>query len=528
MFNTINGTAGADVLTGTVGDDFITGGAGNDTIDGGGGTDNVDYEFSPGGVNVNLSTGVAQDGYGNTDTLRNIEQVGGSNNDDVIVGDGGDNYLAGRLGNDSIVGGDGNDVLVGASGFDTLVGGAGNDDLMPGAGAGGDGREVLQGGDGFDAADYSDLDTGIAADLYSGTYKDTYDSIENLIGSNFNDFLHGNYQDNVLIGGGGDDLLEGREGTDRIDGGAGTDTAVFTGVASDYTINAEGAGWVVTDHVANRDGVDHLVNVEILKFSDGSMAPSGGPAPGGGGGGGGGGTVDATIATAISHVLRLDGAHASLGVDLTNRLNAGQITMQDAVNTVLSNAHQSTAVATLSYEFFTGKIPSEGGIDFLVSPTGPNTNNINSAYYQFFSMENRYMNFAVNLGKVGEGRANFESHFGGLSLFEATRSAYQTIFGEAPSDTKLHALLDPVSNLGGVNYTRAEYFAYYGGDGPNGIGTKAAMVGWLLSEAVKADVGLYAHADDRFLADLADANGATFAVDIVGAYSNAGDVFHPG
>ena len=47
----------------------------------------------------------------------------------------------------------------------------------------------------------------------------------------------------------------------------------------------------------------------------------------------------------------------------------------------------------------------------------------------------------------------------------------------------------------------------------------AAMVGWLLSEAVKADVGTYAKVNDAFLSDLAD--GALFAVDLVGVYGDA-------
>jgi serralysin len=162
-------------------------------------------------------------------------------------------------------------------------------------------------------------------------------------------------------------------------------------------------------------------------------------------------------------------------------------------------------------------------MDFLVSPTGPNANNINGPYYQSFTLENRYINFAVNLGKVGEGNAAFTAAYGAKTLFDATRDAYLKIFGSTPTDTKLHALLDPSFVLNGVTMTRSEYFAYYGQDGANGIGTKAAMVGWLLAEAVKADVGMYAKSNDAFLADLAD--GATFAVDIVGVYGKPEYVF---
>lgn len=63
---------------------------------------------------------------------------------------------------------------------------------------------------------------------------------------------------------------------------------------------------------------------------------------------------------------------------------------------------------------------------------------------------------------------------------------------------------------------RDVYFESYGRDGLNGIGTKAAMVGWLLAEAEKADLGVYARSNAAFLTDLAD--GANFGIDLVGVY----------
>ncbi|ATC23555.1 hypothetical protein EIB18_02980 [Caulobacter vibrioides] len=62
-------------------------------------------------------------------------------------------------------------------------------------------------------------------------------------------------------------------------------------------------------------------------------------------------------------------------------------------------------VAAMAYQVFIGKIPTASGLDDLVAPTGPNPNKLNSAYDQFFNLENRYINFAVNLGKMGEGHA---------------------------------------------------------------------------------------------------------------------------
>ncbi len=520
--STLTGTNSADNLVGSSDNDVLIGGAGNDTLNGGAGTDTADYESSTSGVTVNLSTGTASDGLGGTDTLISIEQVGGSDFNDVLIGNALDNFILGRLGNDSIEGGDGDDQLVGGHGTDTLVGGAGNDLLAPGTGPGAnEPKELLFGGDGFDSADYRDLPYGIAADLYSGTFNNTYDSIENLLGSNFDDTLRGDYRDNVLYGYDGADVFEGREGADLIDGGAGTDIAVYSGVFSNYTITANADGsFTVQDNRANHDGRDTIRNVEILRFADGDRAPSGGGSPGGG-------SVDATIAAAITNILRINGSSSSLGVTLTTQVQGGQLNMNQAIGEVVKAADATTAVAVLSYQFFTGKIPSQGGIDFLVSTSGPNPNNLNSAYYQSFNIENRFINFAVNLGKAGEGRAAFEQAYGAKDLFEATRSAYTTIFGGSPSDAKLHALLDPTLNLGGQTMTRAEYFAYYGQDGVNGIGAKAAMVGWLLAEAAKADLGVYARSSDQFLLDLQD-GAASFAVDLVGTYGQADFVFNPG
>ena len=212
---------------------------------------------------------------------------------------------------------------------------------------------------------------------------------------------------------------------------------------------------------------------------------------------------------------------------LATQLDASSSTPTAIAAQIASQAGASTSVATLSYEFFTGKAPGAAGMDYLVSPTGSNANNLNSAYYQSFSLENRYINFAVNLGAAGAGADAFKASYGALSLFDATRQAYATIFGEAPSDAKLHAILDPTTVVDGQTLSRADYFAYYGQDGANGIGTKAAMVGWLLAEAEKADVGTYAQSNDAFLSDVALHN-ASFGVDIVGVYSQPSFVFHPG
>ena len=205
---------------------------------------------------------------------------------------------------------------------------------------------------------------------------------------------------------------------------------------------------------------------------------------------------------------------------LASQVSSGLMTLQGAVESIVTRADATTSVASLAYQFFLGFAPSKGGFDYLVSPAGPNPNNINSAYYQSFSVENRYINFTVNLGAGGEGRAAFQAEYGGKTLFEATRSAYAEIFGLTPDDAKLHEILDPMVGLAGTAMTRAQYFAVYGGDGLEGLGTKAAMVGWLLAEAEKGNIGTYALSNHAYLTDLAD--GAPFLVDLIGAYSQPG------
>ncbi len=92
---------------------------------GGGGTDRVSYEwdFEDGGtagVTVNLATGTATDGYGDTDSLSGITDVDGTAQNDRLTGNAQDNDLIGYAGNDTLIGGAGNDYLEGGAGDDRL------------------------------------------------------------------------------------------------------------------------------------------------------------------------------------------------------------------------------------------------------------------------------------------------------------------------------------------------------------------------------------------------------------------------
>ena len=80
--------------------------------------------------------------------------------------------------------------------------------------------------------------------------------------------LTGNSYDNVLTGNDGDNVLTGGKGDDQLFGGKGNDTAVFSGAYEDYLIAEHDGFTTVTDKRVNRDGIDNLVDIKFLQFSN--------------------------------------------------------------------------------------------------------------------------------------------------------------------------------------------------------------------------------------------------------------------
>jgi Ca2+-binding RTX toxin-like protein len=251
----LDGKAGDDTLEGSAGEDVLIGKSGNDLIDGGDGNDTVTYENSPKGVIVNIdentnygnqggtihssdctgnqpiptdleptyqiTAGTADDGFGTTDTLRNLEAIVGSSFDDVLIGNEKDNTL---------IGSDGNDLLIGNAGADTL-----------------------DGGDGIDTVSYRRDPKGVNVDLglifvapgmlpaqdgFGAT--DMLNSIENVIGSSFNDTIRGSAVNNSLFAGSGDDSVSGGSGNDILFGEDGNDT-LRGDSGDDFLVGGKGA-----------------------------------------------------------------------------------------------------------------------------------------------------------------------------------------------------------------------------------------------------------------------------------------------
>ena len=216
----LHGADGADTLLGGDGDDILMGGVGPDVLDGGDGIDFVSYETFAGQpvpvlnvVVIDLSTSEGSgDAFG--DSNISIEGVIGSSFNDFILGRSDvDETLIGALGND---------ILFGQGGQDTLIGGVGNDLLV---GIGGNTR--FEGGDGLDTVSYTHgtiVSTGVTVDLDDPSRNtgiaagDSYDSIENVLGSILNDRLAGDEGSNIILGGWGDDRLIGGGGADVLNG----------------------------------------------------------------------------------------------------------------------------------------------------------------------------------------------------------------------------------------------------------------------------------------------------------------------
>lgn len=113
------------------------------------------------------------------------------------------------------------------------------------------GRDTVDLRTAFAATDQAKLITGTdSADTITGT--DAADSITGLAG---------------------DDSISGAGGADTLLGGAGIDTARFSGTSAEYTLGFDRVNRqiTITDTRAGRDGIDRLLDVETLQFTNKSV-----------------------------------------------------------------------------------------------------------------------------------------------------------------------------------------------------------------------------------------------------------------
>ena len=309
--NELSGINGNDTIEGRDGNDTLIGGLGNDTLRGGQGDDTYKWNkgdgndtlYEEGGLDkIILGPGITLsdiefDRQGNTLTIHidgseflTIDKQYGVDSraiDSLVFADGGEILITEKM---HIIGSEEAENIQAFTDNNTLEGLAGND--------------VLQGGLALnDTASYqsdigaivADLNLGYAEDGFGNT--DTLISIENIIGSAFNDVIKGNAETNILTGGtgsdklyanGGNDTLNGDDGNDQLwgmtgtnilNGGGGTDV-IYSGSGDDtidggdaandwvdYTAAASGVSVNLATGTATGHGNDTLTGIERVKGS---------------------------------------------------------------------------------------------------------------------------------------------------------------------------------------------------------------------------------------------------------------------
>lgn len=211
----IIGTAFADYIIGSDDANVLVGGAGNDTLVGGDGIDTVDYSGDrvAGGtapVFVSLLAGTAWDSFGNQDKLVSIENVIGTDVDDLIIGDGGVNVLEGRGGADSLNGAGGADLMIGGKDNDTYSVDDAGDQVVEKSN---EGRDTVITSVSYTLAD--NVEDLTADSLVTAGLSLTGNSLFNHItGSRYADTIEAGLGMDTLDGGMGNDILSGGRGSD--------------------------------------------------------------------------------------------------------------------------------------------------------------------------------------------------------------------------------------------------------------------------------------------------------------------------
>ena len=221
------------------------------SFDGQEGINTVNYINATSAIKVDLLQQEHHAGAATDNILVHVNNINASNFNDVVKGDHTANRLSGADGDDFIMGRAGDDVLLGGAGNDSLYGHNGDDAFYDN-----DGANLFDGGNGSDRIYYDDANSAVNIDLYhtqgySGAAQyDTIYNVEHLAGSQFNDVLKGNGDDNQFDGADGNDLLLGRNGNDILNGNKGNDT--LYGQSGDDTLRlSEG-----DDHLYGGKGAD--------------------------------------------------------------------------------------------------------------------------------------------------------------------------------------------------------------------------------------------------------------------------------
>eukprot|EP01029_Cantina_marsupialis_P016090 TRINITY_DN3571_c0_g1_i1.p1 TRINITY_DN3571_c0_g1~~TRINITY_DN3571_c0_g1_i1.p1 ORF type:complete len:5289 (+),score=1833.13 TRINITY_DN3571_c0_g1_i1:2362-15867(+) len=287
--DTIWGGSGTNILSGNNGTDIIHDEEGTDTINGGNDEDTVIFKEGTQGVDVNLGLGTSTDAFGNSQTISNVENLTATSQDDILIGeDGVTNIIYGLGGNDTftvttneegksdyIYGGDGNaDKVILTSNLDGTAGDA-NSNILVDPDSDSTNYDITVDMLIDNNIEFVSSGTNNSTKMYDvenvdGSDKDDYikaDSENNTINSGAgNDYVQGLLGDDEINAGDGNDIVEGGAGNDTLDGGANIDTLVYTNATSGVTVNLDTG--LSTGTSTGNDTISNFENIVGSNSSD--------------------------------------------------------------------------------------------------------------------------------------------------------------------------------------------------------------------------------------------------------------------
>ncbi len=352
------GSANDDILAGDIRDNMIKGGAGNDRI------------------------------YGGPNPADAHKTNSGLDNADTLMGGDGDDHLFGGAGNDILHGDAGNDHLWGNGGTNEYYGGAGSDTIYA------NGTDtVIFGGAAMDNPDTDvdesmemegDVDTvsfeklkdeGIGEDASNRwTLGEDATDIENVIGTQSDDYIAGDANNNVIEGGEGGDDMDGGQGEDTVSyessddwvrvslGGVGTTTSASRGHASGDTLTnfANIRGSAHDDDLTGNNAANKLWGLggddEIVGGDDDDTIEGGAGADEMDGDNGGLDTQTRGMADVLSYAMSDSGVTVNLATAMTSGGHAEGDTIVTYEVEVQDEDGETIDVDVSTFEYVTGSM----------------------------------------------------------------------------------------------------------------------------------------------------------------------------
>ncbi|MFJ3059049.1 beta strand repeat-containing protein, partial [Herbaspirillum sp. NPDC087042] len=391
------GDAQGDVLSniqnlqGSAYDDTFVANAAVNRFDGGsGGSDTVSYESSTAAVTVNLVTGTGSGGYAQGDTYTHIQNVIGSAYNDVFIASADANHFDGGGGSNTVSYVNSNAGVTvnlltgvgsgGAAAGDTyiriqnVIGTAYNDTFVGNA----DANSFDGGSGGVDTVSYAGSTAGVTVNFVSGrgtggyAEGDTYNHIQNAIGSAYDDVFIAGVDSQHFDGGSG--------GSDTVNYGA------STGAVTVNMITMSGSGGY-----AQNNTYTNIQNIVGSSYSDTFIASA--AANNFNGGLGGSDTVDYSY------------SNAGVTVDLYHGTGSGGYAQGDVlahIQNVIGSAYNDTFIASADVNNFNGGGGSNT-VSYLYSTGGVTvdlTNTIGTGTGGYYAAGDTFTNIQNLIGSA--------------------------------------------------------------------------------------------------------------------------------